>query len=141
MNQMREFDVKRWARLVKTYDDVRDIRKIVCYKCQRFKKVADDNRYAHGGCQYYIQTGEVRAWSILACIDRGSFVPKMNVNTEKVNEKIEEWINKRRGSRPVGNMRKGFVGRSDGRVCDAKLSHDAFYSGEDDSHKERMSEV
>ena len=93
---MRGFDkadVKRWARTVKTQNHVVRLRKIICVKCKYFARSSEDGLY-HGACHYNDGTQLVRTWSILSCIDRGGFIPKANVDTEKVRGELNEWIRK-----------------------------------------------
>ena len=101
---MRGFDraeVKQWARTVKTQNHVVQLRKIVCVKCIYFARSSVDGLY-HGACHYTDNTQLVRTWSILSCIDRGGFEPKMNVDTEKVRGELNEWI--REHDPAVGEM-------------------------------------
>lgn len=101
---MRGFDkaeVKQWARTVKTQNHVVQLRKIVCVKCKHFVRSSEDGFY-HGACHYNDDTQLVRTWSILSCMDRGSFMPKVNVDTEKVRGELNEWIN--RNDPAVGEM-------------------------------------
>ena len=91
---MRGFDkadVKRWARTVKTVSQVVQLRKIICVKCIYFVRSSEDGFY-HGACHYNDDTQLVRTWSILSCMDRGSFMPKVNVDVDKVKRELDEWI-------------------------------------------------
>ena len=141
MNRTSETDIKRWARLVKTNEDVKAIRKIVCHRCQLFKPTADDNSYAHGGCQYYFKTGDARVWSIMSCMDMGSFTPKMNVDVEIVRGKLNEWIRKR-SETTLGYLPESYISRSDGGVCRSELQgRTAHHQGETCCDEEGMLEV
>ena len=140
MNETSRIDLKRWAILVKTNEDVKALRKIVCHKCRLFKQTADDNSYARGGCQYYIKTGDARVWSIMDCIDRGCFIPKMNVDVEIVRGKLNGWI-ERKATAALGFLPVCYLSRADGGVCGAKLPDDASDQREDGGNEERMLEV
>ena len=78
-----------------------ELRKIICVKCIYFVRSSQDGFY-HGACHYNDDTQQVRTWSILSCMDRGGFVPKVNVDTEKVRGELNEWIN--RNDPAVGEM-------------------------------------
>lgn len=101
---MRGFDraeVKQWARTVKTMNQVVQLRKIICVKCRHFVRSSEDGFY-YGACHYTDNTQLVRTWSILSCIDRGSFMPKVNVDVDKVERELNEWI--REHDPAVGKM-------------------------------------
>lgn len=139
---MRGFDkrdVKQWARTIKDMKQVDEVRAIVCEQCKHFVKSTEGNRL-HTYCNYNLETGNIRTWSIFACVDRGGFAPKENVDTDTVRGKLNEWIRKHAPS--VGKMQVRHVGRTDGGVCKAGVqsghAHDQRDSG---SVKKGMQEV
>ena len=139
---MRGFDkkdVKQWARTIKDMKQVDEVRAIICEKCEYFVKSAEENRL-HTYCNYNFETGNVRTWSIFACIDRGGFAPKEDVDIDSVRGKLNEWIRKHDPS--VGKMRMRDVSWTDGGVCKAGVQDESpFDSGNSGDIGKGMQEV